>query len=101
MSKSKKFIKRIENFTCFNCGFYVEGSGYTNHCPNCLWSLHVDINPGDRLSNCKGKMKPIRTEYIKNEFYIIHKCLKCGIEKRIKADPNDNKELLIKLLLKI
>jgi len=44
----KKFQKRIENFTCEKCGLFVKGTGYTDHCPNCLWSKHMDINPGDR-----------------------------------------------------
>ena len=29
----------------------MKGNGYTNHCPKCLWSKHVDINPGDRGAN--------------------------------------------------
>ena len=28
------------------------GSNHRNHCPNCLYSLHVDIEPGDRESEC-------------------------------------------------
>ncbi|MBD3226668.1 MAG: RNHCP domain-containing protein [Candidatus Lokiarchaeota archaeon] len=98
MKKNKKFTRKIENFTCINCGKYVIGNGYTNHCPQCLQSLHVDINPGDRASACGGIMKPIRTEYSKETFVIIHKCQKCGIEKKIKATNDDNKDLLMKLL---
>lgn len=30
------------------------GSNHRNHCPNCLYSLHVDIEPGDRESECGG-----------------------------------------------
>ena len=47
-----------EVFTCKNCGRVVvpEGAGSThrNHCPNCLCSLHVDEEPGDRASSCGG-----------------------------------------------
>ncbi|MHA1253793.1 MAG: RNHCP domain-containing protein [Candidatus Helarchaeota archaeon] len=85
-NSSKKFSRKIEDFTCINCGKYVVGNGYTNHCPNCLYSLHVDINPGDRLSDCKGIMIPLRT---------------CGVIKKVKADKSDNKDLLIKLLSKV
>ncbi|MBR6751902.1 MAG: RNHCP domain-containing protein, partial [Alphaproteobacteria bacterium] len=46
----KQFVKRVENFTCAHCGAEVFGNGYTNHCPKCLWSRHVDNNPGDRMS---------------------------------------------------
>ncbi len=100
-NSSKKFSRKIEDFTCINCGKYVVGNGYTNHCPNCLYSLHVDINPGDRLSDCKGIMIPLRTEYSKDIFIIYHKCLKCGVIKKVKADKSDNKDLLIKLLSKV
>ena len=41
-----------ESFTCKVCGRLVTpggaGSDHRNHCPNCLSSLHVDIEPGDR-----------------------------------------------------
>ena len=56
------FIRKIENFTCNNCGTFVVGDGYTNHCPNCLFSKHVDTSPGDRKSSCKGLMEPIGIE---------------------------------------
>ncbi|MEK7061411.1 MAG: RNHCP domain-containing protein, partial [Patescibacteria group bacterium] len=43
------FVKKIEDFVCKVCGTKVKGTGYTNHCPNCLYSLHVDEEvPGDR-----------------------------------------------------
>lgn len=52
-----------EVFTCKNCGRVVvpEGAGSThrNHCPNCLCSLHVDEEPGDRASACGGLMEPV------------------------------------------
>ncbi|MGC8981457.1 MAG: RNHCP domain-containing protein [Minisyncoccia bacterium] len=54
----KKFQRRIEDFRCERCGTFVKGTGYIDHCPNCLWSKHVDINPGDRKANCGGMMKP-------------------------------------------
>ena len=56
----KRFSKCVEDFTCEECGSPIEGNGYTNHCPNCLYSKHVDINPGDRKSTCGGIMAPIR-----------------------------------------
>ena len=56
---SKKFQRNIENFRCEHCEAFVIGDGYTNHCPQCLWSKHVDINPGDREELCNGMMKPV------------------------------------------
>lgn len=39
-----------EAFTCKVCGWIVtpEGAGseHRNHCPNCLSSLHLDVEPG-------------------------------------------------------
>lgn len=85
----KKFQRKIEDFVCEHCGKEVKGSGYTNHCPFCLWSKHVDINPGDRAANCGGMMKPRRIEIKKGEYIIIHRCEKCGYEKRNRVADND------------
>ena len=85
----KKFQKQVENFVCEKCRTAVVGNGYTNHCPNCLYSKHVDNNPGDRANTCGGMMKPVRMETQKGEFVIVHKCLKCGLEKRNKSASND------------
>jgi len=84
------FMRKIENFTCNNCGTFVVGDGYTNHCPNCLFSKHVDISPGDRKSSCKGLMEPIGIEMKDKEIVIIHKCAKCGEIKKCKSSPKDN-----------
>lgn len=86
----KKFTRHIEDFTCEHCGTHVSGNGYTNHCPNCLWSKHVDNNPGDRASNCGGLMRPIGIETKNGEYIIIHKCEKCGKKIRQSASENDN-----------
>jgi len=94
---TQKFIRTKENFTCGNCGFSVEGTGFTNHCPKCLWSKHVDINPGDRQEKCGGMMEPIKIEMKGDEYLIIHRCLKCGFEKRNKKDLNDNFEEILKI----
>ena len=52
-----------EVFTCRVCGRTVvpagAGSDHRNHCPNCLTSLHVDNEPGDRQSECGGIMDAI------------------------------------------
>ncbi|MBN1325883.1 RNHCP domain-containing protein [Candidatus Falkowbacteria bacterium] len=93
----KKFQRKIEDFICENCGNKIKGTGYTDHCPNCLYSKHVDINPGDRKSVCHGLMEPISVE-LKGDQKIIHyKCLMCGFEHQVKALESDNKEKLIEL----
>lgn len=94
---SKKFARKIEDFNCAHCGADVIGNGYTNHCPKCLWSRDVDINPGDRASTCGGMMRPISVESKKDGYIITHKCEKCSKEKRQSASENDNTDELIKL----
>ena len=86
----KKFQRKIENFTCEKCREEVVGTGYTNHCPKCLWSKHVDINPGDRAEKCGGMMCPIKIQNEKGKFYVIHKCVKCGEERRKILEKRDS-----------
>ena len=110
--EQKRFTKNDDSFICKNCGFEVKPLGYSsrNHCPKCLCSLHVDINPGDRANTCGGILRPIRVEPDpKKGYIIIHKCDKCGEEGNNKAalkltakdnlpqEQYDDEELLIKL----
>ena len=101
----KTFVKNDEGFICVNCKKRVEPLGYTsrNHCPFCLHSLHVDINPGDRMNDCKGVLEPIQAiPDAKKGMIIVFKCKKCGKTVRNKAalrdgEGKDNTSLLIKL----
>jgi hypothetical protein len=94
---SSKFIKKIESFVCELCGKNVEGSGYTNHCPECLWSKHVDIFPGDRKGDCGGMMEPIGVEVKNKEYTILHRCKKCREEKKNKAVKEDSFDMLVQI----
>ncbi len=91
------FQRRIEDFTCNHCGREVKGSGYTNHCPHCLWSTHVDINPGDRAAHCGGMMEPIRLEGSTPHYRIVQRCNRCGIERINNVQPEDHAEALMKI----
>jgi hypothetical protein len=71
---TKRFTRRKEDFVCENCGEHVKSGGYTNHCPNCLYSKHVDINPGDRMSECRGMMRPAYLEKVSDGFAITFVC---------------------------
>ncbi len=97
MTTGKLFQKKKEDFVCEKCGFTNVGDGYTNHCQKCLWSKHVDINPGDRAEICGGIMEPIDLVNINNVFYIIHKCTKCFKERKNRAQKGDDFNELIKL----
>lgn len=95
----KHFIRKKENFTCEKCGEAVIGNGYTNHCPKCLYSKHVDIVPGDRLAVCQGLMKPVAIEGTQKSYMIVHRCLTCGYMKRnsvAEADSFDAVALVAK-----
>jgi hypothetical protein len=103
--QQKRFAKNDEGFVCAHCGKEVMPLGYSsrNHCPFCLWSLHLDINPGDRASECGGELEPIRVEPdARRGYVIVHRCTKCGEIHRCRAahmaknQPDDIK-LLIKL----
>lgn len=94
------------SFLCENCGREVvplTNGSYRNHCPYCLYSKHVDDIPGDRLSKCKGLMKPVGLEFKpKKGFQIVHECIKCGVRKVNKVAEStaeqDDTNLLIKFL---
>ena len=93
----KAFIKTTEDFNCAHCGAVVRGNGYTNHCPNCLWSRHVDENPGDRAATCGGMMRPIAAEADGARFVITHKCEQCGKIKRQRTSDDDNIDVIIEV----
>lgn len=98
---TKKFKMIDEEFTCAVCGFQVKPLNYTarDHCPNCLSSIHVDINPGDRACECKGILRAINVEKgNKDTFKILYKCDKCGEVKRNKMAVDDNYEEILRVM---
>ena len=86
----KQFTKTVEDFTCGHCGREVKGDGYTNHCPECFWSRHVDVNPGDRKEKCGGLMKPTSIRKRGEEYFINQKCQKCGFGRNNRVGEQDN-----------
>jgi len=74
----------------------VKGTGYTNHCPQCLYSKHVDINPGDRLSPCQGRMRAIgKTRTKKKGIVLYHQCQDCKMVKKNKVSDFDNPDAIL------
>ena len=57
----------------------------------------MDINPGDRESECLGLMEPVRLEMRKNEQVIVYRCVKCAHEKRNRTAEGDNFDELLKI----
>ncbi len=93
------FVRNKEDFTCEHCGTAVVGTGYTNHCPKCLWSKHVDIDPGDRAADCGGMMAPIAIEGSTGKGYMVRqKCQQCGFERRNSVMQNDAVDTVLALI---
>jgi DNA-directed RNA polymerase subunit RPC12/RpoP len=92
MAARRKFTDINESFLCAQCGAQVLPSRRScrNHCPFCLYSMHLDINPGDRAADCGGLMEPVRVEYnSKKGYQIVHRCKRCGHEARNIAALDD------------
>ncbi len=92
------FQKNDNGFICAHCGREVLPLGYSsrNHCPFCLYSLHVDVNPGDRAADCGGPLRPVRADPDPKRGYILtHRCERCGATSRCrtaheaKVQPDD------------
>ena len=84
-------------FTCAHCGAFApylsHGTSQRNHCPHCLWSLHVDLKPGDRQSRCKSPMEPVAIWVSEGgEWRLFHRCSGCGVLKpnRIAGDDSEH-----------
>lgn len=96
------FIMINEAFSCENCWEDISPHptwSARNHCPNCLYSKHLDKGfPWDRASECYGLMKPTWKDHRKNKgWMIVHECLKCWkiIPNRLAED--DDQEIFWKL----
>lgn len=92
--------RKTENsdFVCLMCNKHVKAIAkgtIRNHCPFCLFSVHVDILPGDRASNCHGLMRPVAViSRGKKGWQIVHECEICKHEQPNKtADDDDINEI--------
>lgn len=95
----------MESFFCAVCGAPAgpdqTGSSHRNHCPSCLASLHVDNDPGDRASLCRGIMDAKAIWVRKNgEWAIIHQCRDCKTLHANRIAADDDAGLLWKLAMK-
>lgn len=93
-----RFTRRREDFDCLHCGARVRGTGYTNHCPHCLWSRHVDVAPGDRAAECGGAMAPVGVLAAGDGFVVVQRCERCGHGWRNRSAPGDDRGALLALM---
>ncbi|MGI8485308.1 MAG: RNHCP domain-containing protein [Thermomicrobiales bacterium] len=90
-------------FKCGHCkqfiGAPLSGGKHRNHCPNCLYSKHVDRSmPGDRRSDCGSLMAPVGVLSRRNgEQMILHRCLGCGKEAPNRIAADDDPTLLLRI----
>ncbi|GAB3206775.1 hypothetical protein GCM10027294_10500 [Marinactinospora endophytica] len=78
------------------------GTAHRNHCPNCLWSRHLDDRvPGDRASQCHARMEPLSIAVRGDgEWVIIHRCTGCDVLSGNRAAGDDNPLSLIRIAVR-
>lgn len=94
-----------DTFRCKRCGLDVltdaPGTRYRNHCPNCLWSRHLDDTPGDRSAECGSSMEPIAISVRGDgEWVLVHRCLGCDEVHLNRIAGDDHPLLLLRLAVK-
>ena len=88
------------SFRCGNCRLDVStrapGTNHRNHCPNCLWSRHLDDDvPGDRDADCGSLMEPIAVSVRGDgEWVLVHRCGGCD-ELRLNRTAGDDNPLVL------
>jgi RNHCP domain len=97
---------RLRSFRCGHCHLDVPtgapGTAHRNHCPNCLWSRHLDDDtPGDRDARCGALMEPIAiTVRGDGEWVLIHRCGGCDELHLNRSAGDDNPLILLRLAVK-
>ncbi len=104
-SQPNRALQPEAAFACERCGRTVSptapGTAHRNHCPHCLWSLHVDIRPGDRRCGCKGLMEPIAVWVRRDgEWAIVHRCQRCTAMRFNRIAGDDSALVLMSLAVR-
>jgi len=104
--RSRERRHRPSSFRCRHCRIDVSslapGTAHRNHCPNCLWSRHLDDDsPGDRAADCGSLMEPIAISVRGDgEWLLVHRCAGCGAIHLNRSAGDDNTLLLLRLAVK-
>ncbi len=101
--RKKNFVKNNEAFICENCGEEVgeHPTSSRDHCNKCLFSKHVDINPGDRENTCQGMLIPIGVESKSGKEQIVYRCEKCNKKIVNVSAADDDREKIVELYGKV
>jgi len=97
---------RPSSFRCGRCRLDVStdapGTAHRNHCPNCLWSRHLDDDsPGDRDADCGSLMEPIAICVRGDgEWVIVHRCTGCDELHLNRTAGDDNPLLLLRVAVR-
>jgi len=80
-------MHKSDHYICKNCkkevSYKAPGTKNRNHCPYCLYSVHVDNSIGDRKSKCWGLMVPTGKMF-KNDAEVV-------TEKKVEKKPVEKK----------
>lgn len=98
-------MEHDNEFLCRHCRQRAagapHGTRHRNHCPACLWSLHVDRRPGDRRHDCHGAMEPIAVWVRRDgEWSLVHRCQQCGELRANRVAGDDSAVALISLAVR-
>ena len=104
MSKHYRRARGPVSFRCRRCKldvpFDAPGTAHRNHCPNCLWSRHLDDSPGDRDADCGGSMEPIAICVRGDgEWVVVHRCASCDEVHLNRTAGDDNPLALVRLAI--
>lgn len=94
------------SFRCGNCrldvSYRAPGTAHRNHCPNCLWSRHLDDDrPGDRAAECGSLMEPIAiTVRGDGEWVLVHRCGGCDELHLNRTAADDNPLVLLRVAVR-
>ena len=97
--------QRVLLFQCDHCHELVEqyapGTRHRNHCPRCLWSVHLDDQAGDQAAGCGEMMEPVAVQVRANgEWLLIHRCKRCHTLHANRIAGDDNELALLSLAVR-
>lgn len=81
-----------EAFVCLQCNENVPLGSIMirDHCPYCLFGVHLDNIPGDRAANCGGLMIPFEMEVRSSQAWLLYRCTLCKQNFRVRTHPDDD-----------